>query len=96
MKGGDTTYRLDHFYSGQSFRVEIPFLADSIRFDPEQWLVSAHNIISLERLDEIPLTVSPNPATDYIMVNAPRSVERLELFSDDGENYFTPEKTMDC
>ncbi|MCX6291381.1 MAG: M1 family aminopeptidase [Bacteroidetes bacterium] len=45
-EGHDTILVLNHTYSGQLFSLDIPFHVDTISFDPQQWILAAHNMIT--------------------------------------------------
>jgi len=73
----DTLVVLDHTFSGQSFTVDLDFLADSVELDPEIWLLSGQNIVTtvpeLGRMNG-PLSLYPNPASDVLTVALPAPV----------------------
>lgn len=66
----DTTIRVNHTFSGETFTVTIPFAADSLLFDPELHIISANNIaagITPATLDPYIITL-PNPIHDQLRV----------------------------
>lgn len=67
----DTTIVFNHTYSGEIFIVNPGFAIDSMQFDPELWLVSAKNTMTLG-INDLPvgkeLTLMPNPASDLLIV----------------------------
>jgi aminopeptidase N len=71
--GEDTTLVFEHTFSGESFSASIPFVVDSVFFDPELWLISANSIISsVESLNgkEPKITIYPNPTTtSFTIIN---------------------------
>ncbi len=86
-EGKDTTLVFDNSSSGQNFTVNPGFAIDSIQFDPEQWLISAHNTIALGiKEPEIKsFTVFPNPAHDFIAIgNSTAGFIKAEAISPDG------------
>lgn len=69
--GKDTTLLVNHDFSGQTFTCDIGFVADSVAFDPELWLISRANTVS--RNDSLDRPVEqvllyPNPFQSEIQV----------------------------
>lgn len=69
-KGSDTTFVLDHTFSGQKFEVQFADEIDSIFIDPELWLISKNNEVwQLTDLnDASELNIYPNPADSRLSV----------------------------
>ncbi|MFA5971839.1 MAG: M1 family aminopeptidase [Lentimicrobiaceae bacterium] len=67
-EGKDTLMVFNHTFSGKTFVTNPGFEIDSVKFDPELWLVSANNTISFTRLPADKLTLMPNPAGDFLYV----------------------------
>jgi len=67
----DTLVILDNTYTGQVFQLQPGFMVDSVDFDPENWLISGNNHVTMGK-NELPagkhLDIQPNPATDRISV----------------------------
>ena len=67
----DTIIVFNHSFSGEVFNVNPGFAIDSMKFDPELWLVSAHNSLTLG-IDDLPvgkqISVMPNPANDFLII----------------------------
>lgn len=88
--GKDTILVFDHTTSGQVFEVNPGFVVDSVKFDPDLWLVSANNSITLGTHD-LPagkkLLLMPNPANDklYIEHNL-GDLSLLKIISVDGKH----------
>lgn len=60
----DTTVVLDHTFSGQTFDLALPFIADSLQFDPELWILRGSNtVLSVQTaaLVEGRAWIAPNP-----------------------------------
>ncbi len=83
-QGKDTIIVFNHTSSGQVFYADLNFTLDSILFDPNLEIISAHNRVMEENayLRSLqPLVIYPNPTTDVINVevndysNFPRMVE---------------------
>ncbi len=70
-EGKDTTIVFNHSFSGETFSISPGFAIDSMLFDPDLWLVSAKNTITLG-INDLPagkeLSLIPNPATDFLVV----------------------------
>ncbi len=69
----DTTVVLNNTYNNQEFVIDMSFDPLQISFDPELWILSNNNTTSMsiqEHDTAISLNVSPNPATDFITINA--------------------------
>ncbi len=66
----DTTIRINHTFSGETFTATIPFAADSLIFDPELWIISANNTVtSIAPLTLDPYIIMlPNPIHDELRV----------------------------
>lgn len=68
--GTDSTEVLHNTVNGQLFSFHLPFAVDSVKFDPDIWLISANNEISTSVDDlsagEPALLTFPNPATDRL------------------------------
>lgn len=74
--GQSETLRLEHAFSGQEFEVPLPFIPDSVTFDPDLWLISAKNTVSLLTATDEPelertLRVQPNPAHAAMRLDLP-------------------------
>ncbi|MFH1005149.1 MAG: M1 family aminopeptidase [Bacteroidota bacterium] len=67
----DTIVVFNHTASGQSFSAVIPFIVDSVEFDPNYWIISADNIstnIKEQNILEEYIKVYPNPAQENITI----------------------------
>lgn len=66
----DTIIRFDNTFSGQTYTVTIPFAVDSVKLDPDLWLITNNNTVSsvneIESTDQI--LVFPNPAHEKIQI----------------------------
>lgn len=92
--GKDTTLVFDHTYSGQAFSAVLNFTVDSVKFDPDLWLISANNFVSLGKSD-IPsgamLTLMPNPASDFLQIRHSLGVlNSIEILSVEGKKEACP------
>lgn len=82
-QGRDTTLVFEHDFSGQAYGFSLPFVVDSVKIDPELWLISANNqhlfLNNLEAGGENRLRVFPNPASNGI--NLSISTDKQDDFS---------------
>lgn len=69
--GRDTTLRLNHTFSGQSFVLTIPFKVNKVVFNPGLWILSAQNqVIGLrENAMAANLMIYPNPVHDELTID---------------------------
>jgi aminopeptidase N len=83
-EGKDSTIVFDHTASGQVFYINLAFKPDSILFDPDIHILSAHNDVMDEQVylrSLKSIVIYPNPASDVVNVevndfsNFPRTVE---------------------
>lgn len=81
--GKDTLYRLEHTFSGQEWNVQIPFKIDSLKFDPDIYLISGNNEVNFNFKQNF-IDVFPNPTTDFIQVNSSNHVKEVLIYSVDG------------
>ncbi|MBI3512125.1 MAG: T9SS type A sorting domain-containing protein [Bacteroidetes bacterium] len=68
----DTIIRVQNNFSGETFSVQLPFFADSLKFDPDYWIISANNVVNyvVPNFSDPGLVVNPNPATDHLVVSS--------------------------
>jgi aminopeptidase N len=65
----DTLLRLDNTFNGQSYVADIGFTADSLFFDPNQWIVSKSNLVKKLNVDlRSEILLFPNPAADILNI----------------------------
>ena len=63
----DTVLVFNHTFSGQTFTADLPFQVQNVEFDPELWLISKDNTVSVVTTSEEPesntlaLKIIPNP-----------------------------------
>jgi len=78
----DTTLRLLNTYSGEILSVTIPFQVDSVKFDPDLWLITANNTVIPSIRENSPenfISVMPNPARDEVTIRFTRLLDTIEL-----------------
>ena len=70
---------LDHTFNGQIFTLNTDFQPDTLIFDVNLWIlkgsVLTYQIQSLETM----LSISPNPATDFIDIKLKNSIETIDF-----------------
>jgi len=85
-KGRDTLIVFNNTFSGERFFANPGFAIDSMKFDPDLWLVSANNTISLSLpvMDDFKLL--PNPASDFLYVQHNLDeINSIEIITMDGK-----------
>jgi aminopeptidase N len=81
-QGMDTTLVFEHTFSGQHFQANVPFIVDSIVFDPELWILSKNNTVVVgieEYLNESNVDVYPNPTKDIITIQAQHTIKNINV-----------------
>lgn len=88
----DTTVVLQHTFSGQVFHVNLPFTPVTAFVDPELWILSANNQVTVGmdvlEASATRLLVFPNPAADFVqweLGNQPQAEGEGSLYSADGK-----------
>lgn len=69
--GKDTLIVFNNIFSGQIFQVNPGFLIDSVQFDPDRWIISAHNTVALglgQELEVKQLEIYPNPCRSEVTI----------------------------
>ena len=92
-KDRDTIIVFNNTYSGQAFKISLPFKVDSALFDPDRWLIAHYKNSSVVSVNEISkdkmLNVSPNPANDKCFINAiGLKINKIELINTTGNSCF--------
>ena len=70
-EGKDTLLVFNHTFSGQIFQANPGFLIDSVRFDPQRWIISANNTVALglaQELEVKQLEIYPNPCRREVTI----------------------------
>jgi aminopeptidase N len=93
----DTTIVFNHTFSGQSFSAQLNFKVDSVIIDPTNWIVCNQNIVTQTHdfsVSNTSLKLFPNPAQEYITLEALGNIESITIYSIDGKiiksNYVLP------
>jgi aminopeptidase N len=102
----DTIIRLQNNFSGQNFSVHIPFNVDSVKLDPQLWIITANNLVSSVNENEILKYVSvfPNPVHDHLQIIFSKpfdnmTMKLLDVTGREIKNIFANNKsnvTIDC
>lgn len=90
--GQDSLIRLDHTENGQEFEFDIPWVVDSVAFDPRHWIISASNTTEVVsgrnniRKDS-PYRIFPNPAGSVVHIeNGDNStIRNIRLYNFTGQ-----------
>lgn len=70
-QGKDTTFVFDHQNNQQTWIVDPGFSPDSIKLDPDLWIISANNQVLLDSTEPLPypgIRIFPNPTRDFIRI----------------------------
>jgi aminopeptidase N len=84
----DTTIVFNHTFSGQSFSAQLNFKVDSVIIDPTNWIVCNQNIVTQTHdfsVSNTSLKLFPNPAQEYIVLEALGNIESITIYSIDGK-----------
>lgn len=83
----DTLIRLDHTTNGQVFNVDPGFMVDSVFFDPNLWIISANNQVSvgIENYVANNTRIYPNPVHDVVNIETNRKILQMDVFREDGK-----------
>jgi aminopeptidase N len=66
----DTILVFNHTYSGESFTANPGFMADSLIFDPDLWILSNNNVVlGVNEKIETAFTLFPNPANNILHIS---------------------------
>lgn len=86
-QGKDTLIVFDNTFAGEMFPANPGFAIDSMKFDPDLWIVSANNIISLALPAGKTLTLMPNPTSDFLYVqNDIDNITSIAIMTMDGKS----------
>ncbi len=82
----DTIIVFDNQTDGQMIFTEIGFTPDSIFVDPEHWLISANNTVTIREnpIKESVVIFAPNPVNERVRVFSAKAVKNVKLFHPDG------------
>jgi len=93
-QGQDSIIRLDHNFSGQTFEIDLPFVAEQVQFDPSLWILSANNSVQEVNVSQVRdsqysngIRLSPNPADDHVKIVFSDKVpepDRIEVYNESG------------
>lgn len=82
----DTTIVFDNHTDGQLFYTEIGFTPDSVFVDPEYWLVSRGNTVTIREnpVNESVIIFAPNPVNERVRIFSAKTIEDAKLYYPDG------------
>ena len=86
--GGDSTMVFNHAHSGQSFSFDLPYVIDTVIFDPDYWLISANNVVTRASAYDFALKIFPNPVGKVLQlhVQSAKSLQaQVKVFNDLGQ-----------
>ncbi len=84
----DTTIILNNSSSGQAYKIALPFIADSLLFDPEYWLISKENTVSRKSAYDFLFSIYPNPVGNSLQIEFQSQVDQnveMEIYNDAGQ-----------
>lgn len=90
INGKDTILRFDHNFSGESFNVNLVGKIDSIKFDPELWLISKNNSITVSTSDikenVLDFEIYPNPGDNgFYITSTSDPIEVISIWDATGK-----------
>ncbi len=77
----DTIIRFDHTFSGQSFSVTLPFTVDSVKLDPDLWIIQANSsVLSVSENEMLKyISIFPNPVRDKLQILFSKSFDHMSI-----------------
>lgn len=82
-QGFDTTFVFDHTFSGENFSATVPFIIDSVFFDPELWVLSNNDsiFVSVEEINQFDeVKVFPNPTEHLVNISANQPIKGIKIY----------------
>ena len=70
---------LDYTFNGQIFTLNTDFQPDTLIFDVNLWILKGSVLIYQIQSLETMLSISPNPATDFIDIKLKNSIETIDF-----------------
>lgn len=86
--GGDTTIILNNTTNGQEFKFDLPFLVDTLLFDPEIWLISDSNTVIRKTDYDFLFSIYPNPVRNELTMQFQTKVStdaEIEIYNNVGQ-----------
>lgn len=82
----DTLIRVDHNSNGQSFVLKPGFMADSLIFDPNMWIISANNQVTtgINEMLSTKTKIFPNPVSKNIAIHSDYRIKKIEIYGQNG------------
>lgn len=90
-QGFDTTLVFDHTFSGQNFTAIVPFTIDSVFFDPEKWILSKNNTVTVgieELIKTSKVDIYPNPTNSIVNISANQPIININVFDIMGKQQY--------
>lgn len=92
----DTTIIFDNQYNGQEFNISLDFSINQITFDPNLWILSKSNTVSMikeEHVGDYKINIWPNPTEDILKIESLNLVfNSIEIFDIAGRRVKTIDK----
>lgn len=86
--GGDTTIIFNNTTNGQEFKFDLPFLADTLLFDPEIWLISDSNTVVRKTDYDFLFSIYPNPVRNELTMQFQTKISttaEIEIYNNAGQ-----------
>lgn len=86
--GGDTVITLNNSTNGQVFKFDLPYLADTLLFDPEIWLVSDSNTVIRNTDYDFLFSIYPNPVRNELTMQfqtKKNTTAEIEVYNNAGQ-----------
>ncbi|HBF88539.1 MAG TPA: peptidase M1 [Bacteroidales bacterium] len=102
-EGHDSLVRVYNSFSGQEFVVDLDFIIDSVKLDPDNWILTRNEHIAqtLFEFETQVIEIYPNPTREMIYLTFPEKLKltSVSVYSTDGkkvlENLSINTKTVD-
>lgn len=93
----DTTVVINHTMNGEMFSFPLMFKPDTLKFDPEFWIISAFNLVSgmLEPTPDHVLNIYPTVATSEIIVSLDKGYPGQTITITSAEGKMVLQQTLD-
>lgn len=84
----DTSIVLSNTQNNQTYSFKLPYLVDSVLFDPEIWLVSDSNTVIHESVYDFLFAIYPNPVSDELNLQFQTKLDtkaELQIYNNAGQ-----------
>jgi hypothetical protein len=84
----DTFIILNNTQNNQTYSFKLPYLVDTVLFDPEIWLVSDSNNVIHESVYDFMFAIYPNPVSDELNLQFQTKLDtkaELQIYNNAGQ-----------